>query len=259
MRLLGGMARSNSVTFRSDNYQVTCKMNKSGTITLTSRKFSNDSNLSSSLTLLERIPIVRGVVALFQGFVNKKIAIIYSLLIISGFVLPLITGITPSKIPIWQLDLVAIAVFSITILFIKLSEMGKYHSAEHMVGNNFQNNREMTLENVRSSSRIHRHCGTNLVILAVIIFHLIINLFGQLSVNWILLILYMSTGVAYEIHTNDNKILNKLFSPFYFLSGLVQFIAVTSKPSDKHLRVAIEAFNEIEMLENEDNKTIASS
>lgn len=101
------------------------------------------------------------------------------------------------------------------------------------------------------SPRIHRHCGTNLAILALIIFECVINLFNQLSVNTLTPLLYVSAGIAFEIHVTVNKLLNKIFYPFYFVSGIIQFLTVTSHPSEKHLQVAIEAFKEIERLETE--------
>lgn len=252
------MARNNSVTFRSENFQVTSKMNKDEKISIDSRKIYTDNKsggeklgIASLLSLVSSIPFLRGVMAMFEVYVNKKIGALVFLIIVLGIISPLVTGAESLMIPISTINLFAFIILSLTVFLLKFSEISKYHSAEHMVGNNFTHNRKMTLENVKKSSRIHRHCGTNLAILALIIFECVINLFDQLSVNILTPLLYVSAGIAFEIHVTDNKLLNKIFYPFYFVSGIIQFLTVTSHPSEKHLQVAIEAFKEIERLETE--------
>ncbi|MCJ8223740.1 DUF1385 domain-containing protein [Bacillus sonorensis] len=255
MQVLGGMARKNSVTFKSKNYQVTAKLNKDGSLSFDKQKVSNsETKKSTIMNIIDRIPFIRGIITIFNGvFVNKRNSILFILLIISSFLLSLIDGGESTlKIPFWLINALTIIMFIIAFMFIKFTEIGKYHSAEHMVGNNYEQGNEMSLINVKKCSRIHRYCGTNLVILILIIyFCMMIFLDSHFSFSLNLMALFISTAVAYEIHISENEKLNIVLYPLYFVTGMIQYLTVTSKPDDKHLLVAIAAFKEVEKLEGE--------
>ncbi|AQS42442.1 DUF1385 domain-containing protein (plasmid) [Bacillus velezensis] len=257
MILVGGRATNNSVTFISGNFQSTCKVNNLNIKSITSRELNekNDNyRLSSFSHLIKRIPILRGIYfTLFDSFKNKKVGILFLLISLYGIVSPIFEGHTSKPMSVWQINLMLITIAILVILFTKITNMGKFHSAEHMVANNFKQNRDMTIENVKMNSRIHRYCGTNFIILEMLIFCFAINSLDKLYIDTFLLILYLASGIAYEIHVNDNKFLNCVLYPFYFFCGIIQFLIVTSQPSEEHLQIAIEAFNEIERLETNNN------
>ncbi|WP_062052461.1 DUF1385 domain-containing protein [Bacillus sp. JCM 19034] len=122
---------------------------------------------------------------------------------------------------------------SISLLFatmiIKMSDLGKYHAAEHMTDLSFEYNGSIELIDVAKHSRVHSKCGTNIVVF-VFLFNLLFSFFDM---N-IYISIALSFSLAYEVF----QIPSKYLKPFLGIGAIIQFVLFTSKPSSVHLKVA---------------------
>ncbi len=66
-----------------------------------------------------------------------------------------------------SLFLIAIILVIFTIV-IKLSNLGKYHGAEHMTDTSYNRFSSLALTDVVKQSRIHKRCGTHLAVFILI-------------------------------------------------------------------------------------------
>ena len=119
-----------------------------------------------------------------------------------------------------------------------------YHGAEHKCINCIENGRELTVDNVLLSSRLHKRCGTSFlffVILVSVVFQMFIvseNRLTQLGIR--LLLIPVIAGVSYEIirlaGTSDHPLVNLLSKP-----GLALQKLTTREPDASMAEVAIHA------------------
>jgi uncharacterized protein YqhQ len=140
----------------------------------------------------------------------------------------------------------------------EIKRVFRYHGAEHKTINAFDNGLDITIENVRSQSRLHPRCGTafmvTVVLISVILFIVIgpyTNTLASRLISRILLIPVI-TGVAYEyIRWNANHLKNPIVKVLYYPNLLVQKIT-TAEPDDSMLECAINSFN---LMLDYENKT----
>ena len=125
-----------------------------------------------------------------------------------------------------------------------------YHGAEHKCINCIEQGLELTVENVRKSSKEHKRCGTSflfIVMFVSIVFIMVfsIPLFKVLNVNTPVLrillrlaLLPLIAGVSYEFvrlaGMYDNKLINILSKP-----GMLMQHMTTKEPDDSMIEVAI--------------------
>ena len=123
-----------------------------------------------------------------------------------------------------------------------------YHGAEHKCINCIEDGKELTVENVLSSSRLHKRCGTSFlfyVIVVSIIFLMFIQVDSHvLRVVIRLALIPLIAGVAYEIirlaGCSDNKLVNALSKPGMGLQKMT-----TKEPDAEMVEVAILAVEAI--------------
>lgn len=117
-----------------------------------------------------------------------------------------------------------------------------YHGAEHKCINCIENGMELTVENVRKSSRLHKRCGTSFL-LAVMLVSILFFLFIRVdSVAWrfVLRLLFIPAvaGVSYEwirfAGRSDLALVNFLSRP-----GLLLQKITTREPDDGMIEVGI--------------------
>ena len=124
----------------------------------------------------------------------------------------------------------------------------EYHGAEHKCINCIENGRELTVDNVLISSRLHKRCGTSFlffVILVSVIFQMFIhsdNRLTQLGIR--LLLIPVIAGVSFEIirlaGISDNPVVNLLSKP-----GLALQKLTTREPDAREAEVAIRAVESV--------------
>lgn len=119
-----------------------------------------------------------------------------------------------------------------------------YHGAEHKCINCIEHGLPLTVENVRSSSRQHKRCGTSflffvLAISIILLFLIQVESTGMRVLVRILL-LPVIAGISYEVlkmaGNTDNPVINVLSKP-----GLAIQKLTTKEPDDRMIEVAIQA------------------
>ena len=149
---------------------------------------------------------------------------------------------------------------AIFVLYIALVSLMKdirrtfmYHGAEHKTIFCYENDLELTVENVKKQSRFHPRCGTSFIFVIIIISVIIssvISVTTDLHSNnllWMgvkLLILPLVTGFSYEFikyaGRHDNLFVKILAAPGLWMQRLT-----TKEPDDKMIEVAIAAFTAV--------------
>lgn len=126
-----------------------------------------------------------------------------------------------------------------------------YHGAEHKTIFCYENEEELTVENVRKQIRFHPRCGTSFMVIMLII-GILIGLFvpvapfgiGFLRPVFKILLLPVSCGIGYELikicGKHDNLATRIIAAP-----GLWAQRITTKEPDDKMIEVAIEAIKEV--------------
>lgn len=117
-----------------------------------------------------------------------------------------------------------------------------YHGAEHKCINCIEHGMDLTVDNVRKSSRFHKRCGTSfllIVMLVSILFFMFIRVDSPiLRVVLRLLLIPVIAGVSYEFirlaGRSDNAVVNLLSKPGLWLQDLT-----TKEPDDEMIEVGI--------------------
>ncbi len=136
----------------------------------------------------------------------------------------------------------------------RMTEMKRvfmYHGAEHKTIFCYENEEELTVENVKKQSRFHPRCGTSFMILMLIV-GIVIGLFVPVAPFGIsalrpvikILLLPLSCGVGYELikicGKHDNMLTRIIAAP-----GLWAQRITTKEPDEKMCEVAIKAMKEV--------------
>lgn len=126
-----------------------------------------------------------------------------------------------------------------------------YHGAEHKTIFCYENEEELTVENVKKQTRFHPRCGTSFMILMLIV-GIVIGLFVPVAPFGIgflrpvikILLLPVSCGIGYELikicGKHDNLLTRIIAAP-----GLWAQRITTKNPDDKMIEVAIEAIKAV--------------
>ena len=117
-----------------------------------------------------------------------------------------------------------------------------YHGAEHKCINCIEQGMDLTVENVRKSSRLHKRCGTSfllIVMLISIVFFLFIRVDNQILQLLLRLVLIpVIAGVSYEFirlaGRSDHMLVNLFSKP-----GLLLQRITTREPDDSMIEVGI--------------------
>ena len=124
-----------------------------------------------------------------------------------------------------------------------------YHGAEHKTIHCYEKGMKLTVENVRTCSRLHRRCGTSFLFTVMIVSILVLSNFGWPNPLMRLLIrlimLPVIVGVSYEI----NKVLGRsdsIISKALTAPGLlIQKLGTVKEPTDDMIEVAIKSLEEV--------------
>ena len=117
-----------------------------------------------------------------------------------------------------------------------------YHGAEHKCINCIERGRELTVKNVRKSSRLHKRCGTSFLLFVMVV-SVILFMFIRVDNPALRLVLRLAlvpviAGVSYEIirlaGRTDNALIRIISAPGLWLQRLT-----TREPDDSMIEVAI--------------------
>lgn len=126
----------------------------------------------------------------------------------------------------------------------------KYHGAEHKTIFCYENDEELTVENVRKQTRFHPRCGTSFLVVTLLV-GIFVGLFIPTFPNipilrpvLRLLLLPVLVGLGYEFiklcGKHDNKLTRILATP-----GLWAQRITTKEPDDEMIECAIEAMKAV--------------
>lgn len=145
------------------------------------------------------------------------------------------------------------------IYFVSLTPIVKrvfqYHGAEHKVINAFENNKELTVENVQAQTRLHYRCGSSFILFTVIV-GVFVYMLVPTEPLWLrvvdrLALIPVVLGISFEVLQFTNKLRNIPVLKYLGLPGLWLQLLTTKEPTDDQVEVAILSFNELLRLEKE--------
>lgn len=162
------------------------------------------------------------------------LSLLFGRVIHSGVLIALIEGVIRLVIFIGY-----VAVIS---LMPDIHRVYQYHGAEHKCINCIEHGLDLTVENVRKSSRLHKRCGTSfllIVMLISILFFMVIRVDSRLLRLLLRLILIpVIAGVSYEFirlaGRSDNPVVNFFSAPGLWLQHIT-----TAEPEDAMIEVGI--------------------
>ena len=137
-------------------------------------------------------------------------------------------------------------IFFVYILLISQMEdirrVFMYHGAEHKCINCIEHGWDLTVENVKKSSREHKRCGTSFLFFVVII-SIVATMFIRVDSRILRLVLRIAiiplvAGISYEFirlaGRSENKIINLLSKPGLWMQKLT-----TREPDEEMIEVGI--------------------
>ena len=119
-----------------------------------------------------------------------------------------------------------------------------YHGAEHKCINCIEHGFELTVENVRKSSKQHKRCGTSFLLFVMLISCIVIFFIQSdsqiVKIVMRIVLIPVIAGISYEIlrlaGSSDNVIVNMISKPGLWLQNLT-----TREPDDSMIEVAIQS------------------
>ncbi|NLH13175.1 MAG: DUF1385 domain-containing protein [Firmicutes bacterium] len=251
-------------------------------------------SLSRRYRLL-RLPLIRGVVMLIESLVVGMQALMYSanqvfedeeelsplelagtlVLALGLFVVLFI--VAPNLFATWLQGALAgrvvlanlaegilrILIFLLYVLGISrikdIQRVFEYHGAEHKVIHTYEHGSDLTVENARTFSTLHPRCGTNFLLIVMIVSVLVFSALGKqtllMRIVSRIVLLPVVAGVSYEVmkvaaHPRLSKYIGWMSYPGLMLQKLT-----TREPDDSQLEVAIRALNTV--LASDTEKVVA--
>jgi len=261
------MAHTDGITLESDRFNVRARwLEKTNTIMVCSSR--TPKTVDEVDSYIEKIPVVREMYSLLKLIASIIIASWGKCLLLIGFLELLeLFIIHDSKPNAWSVILIIVGGFVLVKLCTELYRLGwhnvgfikkiytlfSFHGAEHKVILAYENglkNDSDDVSFVQSVSRCHIKCGTNFVVIYLVLYALFmttiqIQAISEITQGLMLVVLY---GVAQEIFLYARK------WPVLSLLGMaIQKYVVTIEPDSKQIEVGLAALRELIRLEG--NKT----
>jgi len=126
----------------------------------------------------------------------------------------------------------------------------EYHGAEHMAVHCYEAKKKLTVQNARKYKTMHPRCGTEFLLLVIIV-SVLFYMFIPFEINiWMkylfrILLLPIIAGVSYEILKITGKYHNNAFFRAISWPGMMLQKITTSKPDSKQLEVGLESLKAV--------------
>ena len=278
-KFVGGQAVIEGVMMRGPGYTATAVREPAGTIVV--QKEATKSIADTYLILKK--PFLRGCVALYESLVigmkalsfsakaagdeeeemsNSEIAItmvistlfaIAVFLALPTFIVKFIPGVQDNHIVLNLIEgIIRLVLFLLYIWGIGLTKyiqrVFQYHGAEHKTIHTYELDLPLTVENVRQQSRLHARCGTNFLLIVMVVSIFVFAFLGwpnllERIVSRVLLMPVVA-GIAYEVirlaGRSEHSFVKAIIKP-----GLVLQYMTTREPEDDQIEVAIRALEEV--------------
>ena len=197
-------------------------------------------------TIIASIVLALGIFMILPNL----LASVFSYVVDNHIVLNLIEGV------------IRVAIFFIYVIWIsKLDDIRRvfeYHGSEHKSIHCYENDLELTVENVRKFPILHARCGTSFLFMVMIVSIFLLSFFGwpnpvQRVVIRILMFPVIA-GVSYEINRIIGRSSSKLCYALSYPGLMVQKLATVKEPDDEQIEVAIAALKAVIPESQEEDK-----
>jgi len=192
-----------------------------------------------------------------EMFISVTIAVLFTVGVF--FVLPTLIGRTFSNflpnVFLYNLaeGLIRIIFFLSYILIIAqlkdIKRVFQYHGAEHKTIQAYENGEELKPENVKKYSTLHARCGTNFLMIVMIVAILVFSLLGEQTILWRILLriilIPVIAGISYEFLRIAGKFSHIKWVRIFFYPGLFLQKITTREPDRSQLEVAIKSFKAV--------------
>lgn len=185
----------------------------------------------------------------FSVFVSMVIAVVVFMLgptfitnlIKKNIEMPIVLNLIEGFIRIGMFLIYVIAVSRLK----DIRRVFEYHGAEHKTIHCYENEEELTVENVKKYPILHPRCGTSFLFMVMIISILVFSFFGWpnplMRFLTRILMLPVIAGISYEINRAIGRSESKIAYWVSYPGLLIQKIATTREPDGEQIQVAIEA------------------
>ncbi len=149
--------------------------------------------------------------------------------------------------------LVRIIIFLIYVIAVsKLEDIKRvfeYHGAEHKTIHCYENEEELTVENVKKYPILHARCGTSFLFMVMIVSILVLSFFGwpnPLQRFLVRILMFpVIAGISYEINRLIGRSKSKLAYFFSYPGLMIQKLATVKEPDGEQIEVAIAALKAV--------------
>lgn len=294
---VGGQAVIEGVMMRTTTALAVAVRTPGGKISIKTEPLKDPSSRPKILQL----PVIRGVVTLFQalylgiqslnfsanqsleeedteiGTLSLSLTMIFAFgLGIGLFVyLPLLlTNLLENIVPpigrssllfnlidgVIRITIFLIYLFGISLIK-ELRRVFEYHGAEHKTIYTYENGEELDVENAERHSTLHPRCGTNFLLIVMIISILVFSILrsdASFYLKFLSRIVFVPliAGISYELIRLAAKKQDKTWARWITKPGLYLQKITTKPPSKEQLEVAIRALQAV--LEMEKNRPEAA-
>ncbi len=133
----------------------------------------------------------------------------------------------------------------------------EYHGAEHKTIFCYESGEELTVENVKKHGRLHPRCGTNFLLIVMVVSILLFSFISWQSI-WMrlvirLLLLPLVAGISYEIIKYAGRSQSAIAKAIS-IPGMALQKLTTREPDDSQIEVAIEALKNVMPENREDDQ-----
>lgn len=146
-----------------------------------------------------------------------------------------------------------VIIFFVYVIWIsKLDDIKRvfeYHGAEHKSIHCYENNEDLTVDNVKKYSILHPRCGTSFLFMVMIISIFVLSFFGwpnplQRIVTRVLMFPVIAS-ISYEVNRLIGRSDSKVCYALSYPGLLVQKLATVKEPDSQQIEVAIEALKAV--------------
>jgi uncharacterized protein YqhQ len=234
---------SKHLNFATERYEVDPEQDEQ----MLEEKKKNDSKLTMWLGIA-----AVGVISFFFGKVIFTLIPVF----LAEFFRPIVSSDFGQILLEGAFKLVLLLAYIYAISFTPLiKRVFQYHGAEHKVINTYENNLELTVENVQSQSRLHYRCGSSFILFTVIVGVFVYTLVPT-DPLWLrivnrLALIPVVLGISFEVLQITNKVREIPVLRLLGYPGLWLQLLTTKEPSNDQVEVAIASFNELIRMEKE--------
>lgn len=273
---VGGQAVIEGVMMRGPGYMATAVRKPDGEITVNKKPFST---VAERWPILKK-PLLRGVIALFESLVygmkelswsaqasgeeeemltTKELALTMAFSICLAVALFIVLPTYGAKFmsgsisdPFWLNMAEGILRLTVFLVYVSAISMMKdiqrvfqYHGAEHKTIHAYEAGVELIPENIREYSTLHPRCGTNFLLIVMLV-----SIFTFAFLGWPslaeriasrIVLMPLVAGISYEVIRFAGNNFKKGWVKIIIMPGLMLQKLTTREPSDDQIEVAVEA------------------